>query len=207
MPDDGRATLTDATRAQTRADEILDLCRSVFAERGFDGASMQDLARAAGMSAGNFYRYFASKDAIIAAMVARKTEEIAAQFAGILDADRPRAKFLETLTARLSDPAIGQDGALWTQIEAAAGRWPAVSDALYRMQDVMQGSLVALFARLSDLPRTEAAARFGAHAELILMMVRGAHSCACEHDRQPHAGLRALLLRTVDHLLTEISPR
>lgn len=40
--------------------EILSRLRDTFAEKGFDGASMQDLARAAGMSVGNFYRYFPS---------------------------------------------------------------------------------------------------------------------------------------------------
>ncbi len=36
-------------------DAILAQARAAFVEKGFDGASMQDLARAAGMSAGNFY--------------------------------------------------------------------------------------------------------------------------------------------------------
>ena len=45
-------------RAEQRTLDILALVRVAFAEKGFDGASMQDLARAAGMSVGNFYRYF-----------------------------------------------------------------------------------------------------------------------------------------------------
>lgn len=36
----------------------------VFAERGFLGASMADIARAAGVSTGNLYRYFASKEVL-----------------------------------------------------------------------------------------------------------------------------------------------
>ena len=60
----------DAAAVQ-RGSDILERIKAVFAEKGFDGASMQDLARSAGMSAGNFYRYFPSKDAIIAAMVER----------------------------------------------------------------------------------------------------------------------------------------
>ena len=43
---------------EDRSTGILEAARRAFAEKGFDGASMQDIARAAGMSAGNFYRYF-----------------------------------------------------------------------------------------------------------------------------------------------------
>ena len=43
-----------------RTESILEGAKRAFAEKGFDGASMQDIARAAGMRAGNFYRYFPS---------------------------------------------------------------------------------------------------------------------------------------------------
>lgn len=40
-----------------------------FAARGFTGASVADIATAAGTSTGNVYRYFATKDALFAAAV------------------------------------------------------------------------------------------------------------------------------------------
>ncbi len=46
------------TAIDRRQMDILEAVHSTFVEKGFDGASMQDLARAAGMSVGNFYRYF-----------------------------------------------------------------------------------------------------------------------------------------------------
>ena len=65
MADD--QTLSNAP-PRPREYEILDNIRHTFAEKGFDGASMQDLARAAGMSVGNFYRYFPSKAAMVEAI-------------------------------------------------------------------------------------------------------------------------------------------
>ena len=53
----------------TREAEILAAIRRAFAAKGFDGASMQYLAREAGMSVGNFYRYFPSKAAMVEAMI------------------------------------------------------------------------------------------------------------------------------------------
>ena len=38
---------------------------------GFHRTTMQDVAREAGMSAGNLYRYFASKEALVSGMIER----------------------------------------------------------------------------------------------------------------------------------------
>ncbi len=49
-------------------ERIVVAAMSCFARLGFHGASMQDICAEAGMSAGNLYRYFRSKEAIIAAI-------------------------------------------------------------------------------------------------------------------------------------------
>lgn len=49
--------------------QILDGARRMFLSRGFEGASMQDVARAAGVSKGTLYVYFDSKEAMFEALV------------------------------------------------------------------------------------------------------------------------------------------
>lgn len=44
--------------------QILEGARQVFRAKGYDGASMGDIARAAGVSKGTLYVYFASKEAL-----------------------------------------------------------------------------------------------------------------------------------------------
>lgn len=56
---------------EARRQEILEAARSVFVAKGCDAASMQDIAKAAGVSAGNIYRYFPNKDALIVAVCDR----------------------------------------------------------------------------------------------------------------------------------------
>ncbi|MDT0268301.1 TetR/AcrR family transcriptional regulator [Streptomyces sp. DSM 44915] len=51
-----------------RRRQILDGAARCFARDGFHGTSMQDVLRETGLSAGAVYRYFPSKDAIIAAL-------------------------------------------------------------------------------------------------------------------------------------------
>jgi len=49
--------------------QILDGARRMFLSRGFEGTSMQDVARAAGVSKGTLYVYFDSKEAMFEALV------------------------------------------------------------------------------------------------------------------------------------------
>src|SRR5271170_2740342 len=64
-----------------RRDEILAAAQRCFVRSGFHGASMQDICAEAGMSAGNLYRYFPSKEALIAGIAERDRAEVAQQFA------------------------------------------------------------------------------------------------------------------------------
>lgn len=50
--------------------QILDGARKVFMDLGFDGASMNEIARAAGVSKGTLYVYFADKHALFEALIA-----------------------------------------------------------------------------------------------------------------------------------------
>ena len=59
---------TEQIRAESRA-KIIDTARRLFAERGFDGCNVSEIARQAGMSQGNLYWHFASKEAIFQAVL------------------------------------------------------------------------------------------------------------------------------------------
>src|SRR5712671_7495925 len=49
--------------------QILDGARKVFMDLGFDGASMGEIARSAGVSKGTLYVYFADKNRLFEAIV------------------------------------------------------------------------------------------------------------------------------------------
>jgi AcrR family transcriptional regulator len=58
-----------------RRDEILDAAWRCFARQGYHGATMQDICKEAGLSAGALYRYFDSKEQVLAAINARNLEQ------------------------------------------------------------------------------------------------------------------------------------
>lgn len=76
-----RSSGKSAARAQAQRARILDAARACFAERGFHGASIANIAQAAGISQGLIYRYFTNKAAIVHAIVdeqrARRGETLA----------------------------------------------------------------------------------------------------------------------------------
>ena len=82
-----------STRQVDRRPQILDAAERCFALNGFHKTTMQDVAREAGMVPGNLYRYFPSKNAIIAGLVERDRAEIAADFATLSNAENLMAAF------------------------------------------------------------------------------------------------------------------
>ncbi|MCC0809450.1 TetR/AcrR family transcriptional regulator [Methylobacterium sp. W2] len=55
-----------------RRQDILDAAETCFVRNGFHRTTMQDLARQAGMTAGNIYHYFKSKEAVVLGLAERE---------------------------------------------------------------------------------------------------------------------------------------
>jgi len=60
---------TRKIQAEERRLQILDVALKVFADKGFQGTSIKDIARAAGISQGLMYHYFASKETLLEATI------------------------------------------------------------------------------------------------------------------------------------------
>lgn len=73
---------------------ILDAAHRCFVRSGFHRATMQDVASEARMSAGNIYRYFASKDVIVSGLCERDRAELARSFSALTTSPDPFAVFL-----------------------------------------------------------------------------------------------------------------
>lgn len=68
-----------------KRDQILDGAKRVFAANGYDGSSMNDITRAAGVSKGTIYVYFNNKEELFAALIQRERERIFDAVSSILD--------------------------------------------------------------------------------------------------------------------------
>lgn len=74
--------------------QILDGAHAVFAAQGFDAASMNEIAAAAGVSKGTLYVYFADKEHLFVALIERERE---AQKIGVFEALNDEADLAHAL--------------------------------------------------------------------------------------------------------------
>ena len=69
-------------RAESR-EQIVSTARRLFAERGYGGCTVSDIAQQAGMSQGNIYWYFSSKEELLRVILEDAFEALGALFAEI----------------------------------------------------------------------------------------------------------------------------
>src|SRR2546423_4098692 len=85
-----------------RRGDLLRAARTTFAERGFAGARVADIAAGAGVATGTVYRYFDSKEALAAALVDDLFTRLTAQLRPILARPADTAPIAATVRAALA---------------------------------------------------------------------------------------------------------
>ncbi|MEV0294163.1 TetR/AcrR family transcriptional regulator [Nocardia sp. NPDC050710] len=96
---------------ERRRQQILDAARLCFARTGFHDTSMQDIFAESGLSAGAVYRYFKSKDDIIAALATKTMVEVRAIMIEAIHNDPlPTPAQIVTLLAENIVARSGPDG-------------------------------------------------------------------------------------------------
>ncbi|OGO53626.1 MAG: hypothetical protein A2V85_00385 [Chloroflexi bacterium RBG_16_72_14] len=89
----------DQARRASRA-RILDAALALFAERGFAACRVADVARQAGMSPGNVYWHFDSKEDILRALLTEGFGRLEAMTAAVADEYGPARRKLDILVDR-----------------------------------------------------------------------------------------------------------
>lgn len=95
-------------KAADRKREILDISHGLFAERGYAHTSVQAIIDAVGIAKGTFYHHFASKSAVLDALIARLIEESHALVAPLLQAELPAIDKLRQYLQRLNEWKVEQ---------------------------------------------------------------------------------------------------
>lgn len=158
-----------AQKQLVRRAEIVSAAQACFAAKGLHGASVADIAREAGLSVGQLYRIFASKEAIIEAIVSEivhaRVEEM---IRGNHDLER-----MASLLAGVIPPSAATitDNYLLMEINAEASRNP-------RLREILQQAdrrLKEEGGRLTRHSHPEmSAAQIDAASELIAVLTEGA---------------------------------
>lgn len=73
-----------------RREQLLGVGREVFAEKGYEAASVEEIADRADVSKPVVYEHFGGKEGLYAVIVDREVAELTARMAEAMQADRPR---------------------------------------------------------------------------------------------------------------------
>ncbi|RAN75890.1 TetR family transcriptional regulator [Bacillus sp. SRB_336] len=107
---------TARTRAKAnRRTVLLDSAAALFAQRGFNGVSIEDLGAAAGVSGPAVYRHFRGKQALLGALLVGVSEDLLAGGRAVLAAGNDDAASLRGLVAFHVDFALAQPDVIRVQ--------------------------------------------------------------------------------------------
>jgi AcrR family transcriptional regulator len=139
--------VSNAHREQRRQ-QILAAARRRFARNGFHQTSMQDILREAGLSAGALYRYFRSKEEIIAAIAEDAVQQVTAPI-GPLAAQQPLPPLdavIEQLLTNAEDFGFRPDGLAYIgpQVWAEALRNPGLRDLVQTKFAEARGAIAGI---------------------------------------------------------------
>lgn len=120
--------------AEERKNEILDVAEQLFAEKGFDNASTNDIINRIGIARGTLYHHFGSKEEILDALVERMSRQ------GIARA--------RTIIADKSCPLMERISGAIIALNIESGAGPEVFEQIHKPQNAllhqkMQESLIS----------------------------------------------------------------
>jgi AcrR family transcriptional regulator len=95
-------TTAPSTARRARTEEIIDAATRLFSERGFTETGIDDIGAAIGVNGPAVYRYFASKEDLLVAVLDRAVQHAA----GVADAARSGASSPEDALQRVVEGAV-----------------------------------------------------------------------------------------------------
>ena len=187
------------TDADARRQQIVDAAAACVRRSGFHGASMSEIAHAAGYSVGQIYRYFDNKEAIIEAIVARDTAEIRDIFVELNDAQGPLLDAMLDRCCGAVDDAYDRDrAALSLEVVAEAARNPAVA-AIVEAADAEQRPL-KLEMTSKTTPPGCSDAELRARSAVISMLFEGMTVCAIKNPDADRDSIAEVMRSVLNHL-------
>ena len=138
--------------AEERKNEILDVAEQLFAEKGFDNASTNDIINRIGIARGTLYHHFTSKEEILDAIVDRMTRSgIARAKAIVSDKSAPlQARLTGMILALNVSSEAGEE--VFEQIHK-----PQNALLHQKMQERLLGGVVPVIAGLIEEGNAEGA--------------------------------------------------
>lgn len=182
-----------------RRAQIVETARDLFSAKGLSDTSMSDIVAASGMSVGAIYRYFASKDELVAAVAEGRDGTVEGDY----PAAEPPAEILGRLLTYVSAPAGAEHARLIAQIWGTAAVQPALAEIARGRHTALRDHLAD---RIAATRRPDAVAGHQPPAELaevlLAALIGYASLVAAGFDVSP-ATFQQTLERLLDPVVME----
>ncbi len=159
-------------RQSDRRAEILDAAERCFARAGFHRASMQDICAEAAMSAGNLYRYFPSKEALIVGICERNRADAVDSFNQVNDAP----DFFEALAGLAQYHLVDRtddEVSICAEIMAESRRHPDIAKLYQTIENDIRERIAAMLTRAAGRGEIRSDVDIDAVAGLLLAIGDG----------------------------------
>lgn len=177
---------------------ILEVSALCFLRNGFHKTSIRDIAKAAGISLGNLYNHFASKDELIAeisVLESQDLEGILKQLTTNQDSFVAITKFSQAYFKYVSKP---ENALLGAEIAVEAMRNESVATGFKKNRGQMTKAVAAQLSNKNDDSAQKSAS---ATAELIIDLIEGAAIRAAFAKSAEKKEIGISLLKAVEKLL------
>jgi TetR/AcrR family transcriptional regulator, repressor for uid operon len=196
------ARTLDPDKHAAKRNQLLDAAVICFADKGFHATSTADICRAAGMSSGNMFHYFPTKDAIVRAIAEEDRRQTAEMFATVDASGNVVASIIqlaELAIASFADPIIAR---LSLELAAEATRNPAIAEMFAANDRTTKAMFVDLLTVGMERGEVDRALDPEAAALWLIALIEGAIGHAAldpAFDASEHTGtLQQLITRFLD---------
>lgn len=137
-------------RKMRKYGQVLDGACKIFLRDGFEGASVDDIARAAGVSKATLYNYFSDKREMFTEMASAQCEQQAEAMLQEIDQGAPAAEVMERAARGLLQIILSEFGSKMFRIcVAEADRFPELGQQFYETGPAMGQRHLAGFLQLA----------------------------------------------------------
>jgi AcrR family transcriptional regulator len=182
------STTTTRERAKAhRRSALLHAAAALFAERGFERVSLEDLGAAVGISGPAVYRHFANKQAVLAALLIDVSRELVDGADSVIASSSDAASALRGLIAFHVDFALSNADVIVAQDRDLDSLQPVDYDLVRSLQ---RGYIEAWVGVLADLHPATPVAELWIRARATFGLINSTPHSA---RTSPKAAVRALL--------------
>jgi AcrR family transcriptional regulator len=187
-------------RQTDRRAEILDAAQRCFARMGFHPTSMQRICAEAGMSPGNLYRYFPSKESIIAGIAERDRAEVAEKLGQVdlsIDFVSLMGELARHYFAERTDDQVG----MCIEITAESRRNPEIAKIHQAFDTDVRTRLVTMLRDAAERGEISRDIDFDSVAAMLMVIVDGVWSRRVSDPTCDPQSLLPLFMDIMRHML------